>query len=111
MRLAGMTCAVEFRNGSWLNEKNAERTLGFLEDRGCLRHGRRAAGLQGSVPPVNAVTSGARACPLPRAQLATWEAKGISPAERFRYLYRPRARGMGAAHPAGSGPRRRTPMS
>ena len=23
---------MEFRNGSWLNEKNAERTLGFLRD-------------------------------------------------------------------------------
>ena len=31
----------------------------------------------------------------------TWEAKGITPAERFRYLYdRDELDGLGAAHPA-----------
>src|SRR5438445_3539905 len=31
-RLDGWRGAVEFRNGSWLNEKNVERTLRFLAD-------------------------------------------------------------------------------
>ena len=31
-RLGGMRLTVEFRHGSWFNEKNAERTLRFLTD-------------------------------------------------------------------------------
>ena len=57
-RLDGWQCAVEFRNGSWLNEKNAERTIRFLADRGiAFVMVDEPQGFKSSVPPVTAVTS------------------------------------------------------
>jgi uncharacterized protein YecE (DUF72 family) len=88
-RLDGLDVAVEFRHGSWFNEKNAERTLRFLEDHALpFVMVDEPQGFRTSVPHVYAVTS-------PRLALvrfhgrnaATWEAKGVTPAERFRYLY------------------------
>jgi uncharacterized protein YecE (DUF72 family) len=88
-RLGGLDVAVEFRHGSWFNEKNAERTLAFLEGHALpFVMVDEPQGFKTSVPHVYAVTS-------PRLSLvrfhgrntATWEAKGVSPAERFRYLY------------------------
>jgi uncharacterized protein YecE (DUF72 family) len=88
-RLGGLDVAIEFRHGSWFNEKNAERTLRFLEEHALpFVMVDEPQGFKTSVPPVYAVTS-------PRLALvrfhgrnaATWEARGISPAERFRYLY------------------------
>jgi uncharacterized protein YecE (DUF72 family) len=88
-RLDGLDVAVEFRHGSWFNEKNAERTLAFLEEHALpFVMVDEPQGFKTSVPHVYAVTS-------PRLSLvrfhgrnaATWDAKGVSPAERFRYLY------------------------
>ena len=88
-RLEGLTIAVEFRHGSWFNEKNAERTLRFLSDNAIpLVVVDGPQGFKSSLPPVVAATSpelsvvrfhGRRA--------ATWEATGIQTVERFRYLY------------------------
>jgi uncharacterized protein YecE (DUF72 family) len=88
-RLKGWRCAVEFRNGSWLNEKNAERTLRFLADRGLsFVMVDEPQGFKSSVPPVTAVTSPELAVVRFHGRNAdTWEARGITPAERFRYLY------------------------
>ena len=99
--LAGHTFAVELRNGSWFNEKNA-RSDDALPDRqqAALRDGRRAAGLQErACPPVVAVTSPDLAVMRFHGRNAdNWEKKGITPAERFRYLYdRERASRLGAA--------------
>ena len=88
-RLAGWRCAVEFRNGSWLNEKNAERTLRFLSDHDlAFVMVDEPQGFKSSVPPTVAVTSPDLAIVRFHGRNAdTWEARGISPAERFRYLY------------------------
>jgi len=88
-RLDGWQASVEFRNGSWLNEKNAERTLRFLADRGiAFVMVDEPQGFKSSVPAVTAVTSSKLAVVRFHGRNAeTWEAKGISPAERFRYLY------------------------
>ena len=88
-RLDGWQCAVEFRHGSWLNEKNAERTIRFLSDRGiAFVMVDEPQGFRSSVPPVTAVTSKDLAIVRFHGRNArTWEAKGITPAERFRYLY------------------------
>ena len=88
-RLDGWQCSVEFRNGSWLNEKNAERTIRFLADRGiAFVMVDEPQGFKSSVPPVTAVTSKDLAIVRFHGRnAATWEAKGITPAERFRYLY------------------------
>jgi uncharacterized protein YecE (DUF72 family) len=88
-RLDGWTCAVEFRNGSWLNEKNAERTSRFLAERNIpFVMVDEPQGFKSSVPPEVLVTSSDLALVRFHGRNAeTWEKKGITPAERFRYLY------------------------
>jgi uncharacterized protein YecE (DUF72 family) len=88
-RLEGWRCAVEFRNGSWLNEKNAERTLRFLRERDiAFVMVDEPQGFKNSVPPTTAVTSRDLAIVRFHGRNAdTWEKRGITPAERFRYLY------------------------
>ena len=80
-RLDGWQCSVEFRNGSWLNEKNAERTIRFLADRGiAFVMVDEPQGFKSSVPPVTAVTSKDLAIVRFHGRNAeTWEAKGITP--------------------------------
>ena len=84
-----MKVAVEFRNGSWLNEKNRDRTLGFLSERSIpFVMVDEPQGFKSSVPPEVAVTSSDLALVRFHGRnAATWEAKNITPAERFRYLY------------------------
>jgi uncharacterized protein YecE (DUF72 family) len=88
-RLDGWKVAVEFRNGSWLNEKNRDRTLAFLSERSIpFVMVDEPQGFKSSVPPEVAVTSPELAIVRFHGRnAATWEAKGITPAERFRYLY------------------------
>jgi uncharacterized protein YecE (DUF72 family) len=88
-RLAGWKVAVEFRNGSWLNEKNRDRTLAFLSERSIpFVMVDEPQGFKSSVPPEVAVTSPDLAIVRFHGRNAeTWEKKNITPAERFRYLY------------------------
>lgn len=88
-RLGEVACAVEFRHGSWFNDKNRERTLAFLsENRIPLVIVDEPQGFKSSVPIVEAVTSPDLAIVRFHGRnTETWEAKGITPAERFRYLY------------------------
>jgi uncharacterized protein YecE (DUF72 family) len=81
--------AVEFRNRSWLEERNAAETLRLLETNHlsfvCVDE---PQGFRSSVPPVTVVTEPHLAMlRLHGRNTANWEAKGISAAERFRYLY------------------------
>jgi uncharacterized protein YecE (DUF72 family) len=88
-RLGDIGMAVEFRHGSWFNEKNAERTLRFLEDNQIpfvMVDGPQ--GLRSSIPPVVAATSSTLAVVRFHGRRAeTWEKSGIPVVERFRYLY------------------------
>ncbi|HWP63183.1 MAG TPA: DUF72 domain-containing protein [Candidatus Binatia bacterium] len=88
-RLAGLPVGVEFRNGTWLNEKNAERTLRFLEEIGAaLVVVDEPQGFRSSVPPIVATTSSDLAVVrFHGRRSATWEGTGVPPVERFRYLY------------------------
>ncbi len=88
-RLAGLPVGVEFRNASWLNEKNVERTLRFLEEIGAaLVLVDEPQGFRSSVPPVVATTSPDLAVVrFHGRRRAMWEATGVAPVERFRYLY------------------------
>ena len=88
-RLEGWRCAVEFRNGSWLNEKNVERTTRFLAERNIpFVMVDEPQGFKSSVPPEVLVTSSDLALVRFHGRNAeTWEKNGITPAERFRYLY------------------------
>jgi uncharacterized protein YecE (DUF72 family) len=88
-RLQGMKVAVEFRNASWLNDKNRDRTIGFLSERSIpFVMVDEPQGFKSSVPPEVVVTSPELAVVRFHGRnAATWEAKNITPAERFRYLY------------------------
>jgi uncharacterized protein YecE (DUF72 family) len=88
-RLGEIRSAVEFRSGTWFNDKNRERTLGFLADHGIplvLVDGPQ--GLRSSVPALTAVTSPELVVVrFHGRRVETWEAAGIPVVERFRYLY------------------------
>ncbi len=88
-RLGDWPSAVEFRAGSWLNEKNRDRTLAFLAGhRIPLVLVDEPQGLKSSVPAVDAVTSPDLVIVRFHGRRAeTWEAKGVPTIERFRYLY------------------------
>jgi uncharacterized protein YecE (DUF72 family) len=89
LRKVGMTPAVEFRNATWFNDKNVERTLTFLGDRAIplvLVDGPQ--GLKSSVPALTATTSPELAViRFHGRRVETWEAKVEKTVERFRYLY------------------------
>jgi uncharacterized protein YecE (DUF72 family) len=81
--------AVEFRHGSWFNEKNAERTIRFLQDNKIPYVAvDEPEGFKSSVPPVVFPTNDELAVfRFHGRNKENWEKKGITPAERFRYLY------------------------
>ena len=81
--------AVEFRHGSWFNEKNAERTVKFLQDNKIPYVAvDEPQGFKSSVPPVVVGTNGDLAVfRFHGRNKENWERKDIPPSERFRYLY------------------------
>ncbi len=82
--------AVEFRNNLWLNEKNLKSTLGFLKKHHLpLVSVDEPQGFKSSVAPGAQVTSDIALIRFHGRNYETWEKKGLSPAERFNYLYRP----------------------
>jgi uncharacterized protein YecE (DUF72 family) len=89
LRAVGLTGSVEFRNATWFNEKNLDRTMRFLGDRAIpivMVDGPQ--GFKSSVPPILATTSPDLA--LVRfhgRRTETWEKQNIKTVERFRYLY------------------------
>jgi uncharacterized protein YecE (DUF72 family) len=88
-RLGGLPIAVEFRHGSWFNEKNAERTLRFLTDNAIpYVIVDEPQGFKSSVPPVAATTSPELAVIRFHGRREdTWEKRDVPPSEKFRYLY------------------------
>ncbi len=87
-RLPEYDVAVEFRHGSWFSGESASRTLRQLERHGlayvCVDE---PQGFGSSVPPVLAATADLAVVRFHGHNRETWEASGITPAERFRYLY------------------------
>jgi len=88
-RRLDLPIAVEFRHGSWFNEKNAERTVRFLQDNKIPYVAvDEPQGFKSSVPPVVIETNDDLAVfRFHGRNKDNWEKKEISPAERFRYLY------------------------
>jgi uncharacterized protein YecE (DUF72 family) len=89
-RLPDFLVAVEFRNQIWMEERNRDETLGFLEDHGlpfvCVD---MPQGLKESIPPVAAVTSKELAVVRFHGRDAEVfaNARATTAAERFRYEY------------------------
>ena len=82
--------AVEFRGGGWMkDDQSVERTLALLEELGLTYVVvDEPQGFKTSVPPVTAATSSELAMIRFHGHNAeTWEKRGITAAERFRYLY------------------------
>lgn len=87
-QLSDFQLAVEFRNGRWLDEENMSDTLEFLERHSlayvCVDE---PQGFKSSVPPVVAVTAPVAEVRFHGRNAETWEKRGITAAERFRYDY------------------------
>jgi uncharacterized protein YecE (DUF72 family) len=81
---------VEFRHRSWLDEANIAETLSFLEriDAGYVTvDAPKSETAKNLVPTVPAVTNGIAYVRFHGRNLATWNKRGGSAAERFDYLY------------------------
>ena len=87
-RLPQYRIAIEFRHGSWLNEKNSERTLSFLRDNDlpyvCVDE---PQGFKSSMPPLAKATSDIAVVRFHGRNRETWEKRGATATERFNYLY------------------------
>ncbi len=88
-RLKDFRIAVEFRHKSWLEERNAEETLSFLEDHDlpvvCVD---MPQGFDSSLPPLAAVTAPDLAMVRFHGRdPGAWAKKEASASERFRYEY------------------------
>jgi len=82
--------AIEFRQASWMKEVRRDRVLQFLRDhRYTYVVVDEPQGFASSVPPVVAVTAPLGMARFHGRNRETWEKKGISTAEKFRYLYEP----------------------
>ena len=81
---------VEFRHRSWLGDENRAATLSFLEEIGATYvtvDAPRAESAKNLIPTVPAVTSSTAYIRFHGRNLATWNKRGGSAAERFDYLY------------------------
>lgn len=85
-RAAPVPICVEFRNGSWMSERNRGHTLEFLEGHGlpyvCVD---MPQGFKSSMPPVVAATADLSVIRFHGHNDAEWESGAVQ--RRFRYLY------------------------
>ena len=81
--------AVEFRNATWMSERNREETLGFLSEHGLTYTVvDEPQGFPSSIPPVAAVTNDDLVIVRFHGRNAeNWKKPGLTAAERFDYLY------------------------
>lgn len=81
--------AVEFRGGGWVSEEaRRAKTLALLEELGLAYVVvDEPQGFRSSTPPVLACTAPLAMIRFHGRNAANWERRGISAAERFRYLY------------------------
>src|SRR6202035_3027768 len=79
----------EFRNAAWMNERNAERPLGFLtEHRIPSTSVDMPQGFRSSMPPVAAVTAPDLASVRSHGRnVEQWKGKHETATPRFAYLY------------------------
>lgn len=89
--MPGCRVAVEFRNATWMSERNMRRTLDFLRDAGlvytCVDE---PQGFPSSIPPLAVATSDEFAIVRFHGRSAErWTHSEASASERFRYLYQP----------------------
>lgn len=88
-RLPAHTLAVEFRNGTWLEERNIPNTRALLAAQGMSYVAvDEPQGFRSSVPLAPLVTNPRLAVlRLHGRNAENWQANNVTVAERFRYLY------------------------
>lgn len=88
-RLPDYRVAVEFRHKSWMEERNLEETLGFLEERNLPYVAvDMPQGFDSSVPPIAAATADDLAMVRFHGRnVEAWNVKSETASERFRYDY------------------------
>jgi uncharacterized protein YecE (DUF72 family) len=82
--------AVEFRNATWMSERNRDQTLRFLEEHGLTYVVvDEPQGFPSSIPPIAAVTNDDLAVVRFHGRNAeNWKKPGLTAAERFDYSYK-----------------------
>lgn len=89
-QLGGDEMLVEFRHRSWLDDEHRAESLAFLERIGgtyVTVDAPKSESAKNLVPTVPAVTSDTAYVRFHGRNLATWNKRGGSAAERFDYLY------------------------
>jgi len=87
-RLPGITVAVEFRGGGWMDGAVAAATLRLLEDEGLAYVSvDEPQGFRSSTPPVVAATAPLAYVRFHGRNAATWAARTTVASDRFKYLY------------------------
>ena len=89
-QLGGDEMLVEFRHESWLDDEHRAESLAFLERIGAgyvVVDAPRSETAKNLVPTVVATTSATAYVRFHGRNLATWNKRGGSAAERFDYLY------------------------
>lgn len=86
-RLPRHRLAVEFRHASWLEEGRRERTLDLLRDLGAIYTVVDEPQVGTAVPPVCATTADDAYVRFHGQNRENWAKKGVSAAERYKYLY------------------------
>jgi uncharacterized protein YecE (DUF72 family) len=89
-QLGGDEMLVEFRHRSWLDDEHRGESLAFLERIGATYvtvDAPKSESAKNLVPTVPAVTSDTAYVRFHGRNLATWNKRGGSAAERFDYLY------------------------
>ncbi len=80
--------AIEFRNGTWLSERNREETLRFLRDHDLVYVSvDEPQGFPSSIPPIAPATSDLAVVRFHGRNAQTWRAQTATAAERFAYKY------------------------
>ena len=81
--------AVEFRNATWMSERNQSETLSFLKEHGLTYVSvDEPQGFPSSIPPIAAVTNTELAVVRFHGRNAeNWKKPGLTAAERFDYSY------------------------
>lgn len=83
------TLAVEFRNRTWMEERNQAETLGFLRDNGLAYVSvDEPQGFPSSIPPVAEATAPLAIVRFHGRNAENWKKPGLTAAERFDYSYK-----------------------
>jgi uncharacterized protein YecE (DUF72 family) len=86
----GCRVAIEFRNATWMSERNRDGTLSMLRDNGlALTCVDEPQGFASSIPPIAEATSDVAVVRFHGRSRAKWQKSARTASERFEYLYSP----------------------